>query len=183
VAGDGASDAELAARAVRGEEVAFTALMRRHKDQLYRLIRRHVGEADEAYDVLQESFVAAWGALARFDRSRSFYAWLARIAVNKCRDRGRKLLVRRLIRGPASLDAACDVVDPAPAADAVAADREALARLDKAISDLPVKLREPLILTALDELSHAEAADVLGVSIKTIETRVYRARQKLAAML
>lgn len=180
---DGTSDAELAARAAAGEERAFSALMRRHKDRLYRLIRRHVGDADEAYDVLQESFVAAWGALSRFDATRPFYVWLARIALNKCRDRGRRLLVRRLIRGSAPLDAARDVADPAPSVEVSAADREALAGLDRAIASLPVNLKEPLILTALDELSQAQAADILGVSVKAIETRIYRARQRLAVAL
>ncbi|MDO9486956.1 MAG: RNA polymerase sigma factor [Sphingomonadaceae bacterium] len=177
------SDAELAIRAVGGEEVAFTAIMRRYKDPLYRLIRRHVGDADESYDVLQESFVSAWGALARYDSARPFYSWLARIALNKCRDRGRRLFVRRLLRGATSLDTIGDLADPQPLADTLVIDRDALARLDRAIASLPVKLKEPLILTALDEMSQAEAAAILGVSIKTVETRIYRARQKLAASL
>ncbi len=176
-------DAELAVRATNGDEAAFSMLMRRYKVRLYQLIRRHVGDPDEAYDVLQESFVSAWGALARFDADRPFYAWLARIALNKCRDRGRRLLIRRLFREAVPLDAAGGVPDPAPAPDTIAGDRDALARLDQAISRLPVKLKEPLLLTALDGLSQAEAADVLGVSVKTIETRVYRARQKLAALV
>lgn len=177
------SDGDLVARAAGGEQVAFTALMRRYKEPLYRLIRRHVGDADESYDVLQESFVSAWGALVRYDSGRSFYVWLARIALNKCRDRGRRLFVRRLVRGATSLDAVGDVADPAPLADALAIDRDALTRLDRAISALPAKLKEPLILTTLEELSQAEAAALLGVSIKTVETRVYRARQRLAATL
>jgi RNA polymerase sigma factor CnrH len=176
------SDAELAARAAGGEEVAFTALMRRHKDRLYRLIRRHVGDPDEAYDVLQESFVSAWGALARFDPYRPFYVWLARIALNKCRDRGRRLFVRRLLRGAAPLEAARDAPDLSPSPEALAADREALARLDRAIAALPANLKEPLILTAIEGLSQAEAAEVLGVSVKAVETRVYRARARLAAL-
>lgn len=180
---DEATDAELAARAAGGEEAAFSALMRRHKARLYRLIRRHIGDADEAYDLLQESFVAAWGALRRFDPARPFYAWLARIALNKCRDRGRRRLVRRLIGGAVPLEIAHDIADPAPSAEVTAADRQALARLDRAIAGLPAKLKEPLILTALDELSQAQAADILGVSVKTVETRVYRARLKLAAAL
>lgn len=179
----GVNDADLARRAARGEEVAFTALMRRHKDRLYRLIRRHVGDADEAYDVLQESFVAAWGALARFDTGRPFYVWLACIALNKCRDRSRRLLVRRLIRGALPLEDAGDVADPSPSAEAALADRQLLARLDGAIARLPGRLKEPLILTVFDGLSQGEAAELLGVSVKTIETRVYRARRQLAAVL
>ena len=176
-------DAELAIRAANGDHAAFAILMRRYKARLYQLIRRHVGDPDEAYDVLQESFVSAWRALVRFDRQRPFYAWLARIALNKCRDRGRRLLIRRLFREAVPLDAAGGIPDPSPTPDTIAGDREALGRLADGMARLPAKLKEPLILTALDGLTQAEAADVLGVSVKTIETRVYRARQKLAAML
>lgn len=180
---DGATDAELAARATSGEEAAFSALMRRHKERLYRLIRRHVGDAEESHDVLQESFASAWVALAGYDAARPFYVWLARIALNKCRDRGRRLFVRRLIRGADPLDGAGDVADLAPSPETVAADRQALVRLDRAIAALPANLKEPLILTAIDGMSQGQAADVLGVSVKAVETRVYRARARLAAAL
>ena len=175
------NDADLARRAACGEEVAFSALMRRYKERLYRLIRRHVGDADEAWDVLQDSFVSAWGALPRYDTARSFYVWLAHIALNKCRDRGRRLFVRRLLRGAAPLDDAREVADLAPTAETTLADRQALVRLDRAIAHLPIGLRESLILTALEGMSHAEAAEALGISVKAVETRVYRARQRLGA--
>lgn len=178
-----ASDADLAERAARGDEPAFTALMRRYKDRLYRLVRRHVGDAEEAYDVVQDSFIAAWGAMARYDPSRSFWVWLARIALNKCRDRGRRLFVRRLIRGTASLDAAGDIPDNTPSPETIVGDRQAVARLDREIVALPTILKEALILTALDGLSQSEAAEVLGVSTKAIETRVSRARARLAGRL
>ena len=76
-------DASLAVAARQGDQAAFAALMRRHKGWLYRFIRRYVADRDDAYDVLQESFVSAWGALARFDPERPFEAWLRRIALNK----------------------------------------------------------------------------------------------------
>ena len=88
-------DASLAVAARQGDEAAFAALMRRHKGWLYQFIRRYVADRDDAYDVLQESFVSAWGALARFDPERPFEAWLRRIALNKCRDRARRNAVRR----------------------------------------------------------------------------------------
>ena len=82
-------DASLAVAARQGDQAAFAALMRRHKGWLYQFIRRYVADRDDAYDVLQESFVSAWGALSRFDPERPFEAWLRRIALNKCRDRAR----------------------------------------------------------------------------------------------
>lgn len=177
------SDGELALRALRGEDHAFTQLMRRHKDGLYRFIRRYVGDGDGAYDVVQESFVAAWRNLARYDGTRPFGTWLRAIAMNKCRDRARRETVRRVIFGGRDGDEALSASDPAPGAEAVLIAAQKRTALDRAIAALPQKLKEPLILTAFEDLSHQAAAEVLGVSAKTIETRVYRARRRLAETL
>lgn len=181
---DEASDAELARRALDGEDRAFTQLMRRHKGWLYRFVRRYVGDPDGAYEVVQESFVAAWRNLARYDGRRSFASWIRAIALNKCRDRGRRQMVRRVIFGadPGGEEVAA-APDPQPAADSAMIAAERRRALDRAIALLPAKLKEPLILTVFEELSQQAAGEVLGVSAKTIETRVYRARRRLAELL
>ncbi len=178
-------DLALARRALAGEDRAFTALMRRHKEGLYRFVRRYVGDADAAYEVTQEAFVAAWKALDRFDARRPFGAWLRAIALNKCRDRGRRLAVRRVILGerPADSPEAMASPDQGPTPEASLADAQMRRALDRAIARLPAKLKEPLLLTYFDELSQQEAAELLGVSVKTVETRAYRARQRLAEMV
>lgn len=178
-------DGPLAQRAAGGDDRAFSQLMRRHKGALHTFARRHVGDPDAALEVVQESFVAAWKALDRYDPARPFSTWLRAIALNKCRDRGRRLLVRRLILGERSLDApgAPDYADGAPGPEAQAVRAEQLARLEAAIARLPAQLKEPLILTYLEGFSQQAAGDLLQVSAKTIETRVYRARRRLAAWL
>lgn len=178
------TDQALIARAVRGEQPAFGVLMTRHKGWLYRFVRRYVRDAEETYDVVQESFASAWMGLARYDPERPFDVWLRRIALNKCRDRARKAAVRRVLFGVArSEDAYPEVADPGRSPDEIAAAARALARLEKAISALPRGLKEPLILTALEGLSHKEAGEVLGLNAKAVETRVYRARKQLAETL
>ncbi len=177
---EGRDDAALAEAARRGEDRAFTELMRRHKGPLYRFIRANLGDAHEAHDLLQDAFVAAWAGLAGYDAKRPFGAWLRRIALNKCRDWARKRRVRQFFFGAASLD------DPGARAvrqsEPEANDLEPrLARLETAIAALPSGLKEPLILTALDGLSHAEAGALLGLSAKAVEVRVYRARKALEA--
>lgn len=181
---DEAPDAELARRALDGEDHAFTQLMRRHKGWLYRFVRRYVGDADAAYEIVQESFVAAWRNLARYDAGRSFPSWMRAIALNKCRDRGRREAVRRVFFGadPGGEEVAV-APDPQPAADSNLIAAERRRALDRAIALLPAKLKEPLILTAFEELSQQAAGDLLGVSAKTIETRVSRARRRLAELL
>ncbi len=180
---DEPSDPALAARAARGDQAGFAALMQRHKGWLYRFVRRYVPDAEEAYDVVQESFAAAWAAIGRYDPERPFEAWLRRIALNKCRDRGRKAAVRRVLFGFRGADPVSEPVDPAVGPDEAALKGQALQRLENAIAALPRGLKEPLVLTALEGLSHKEAGDLLGLNAKAVETRVYRARKQLAAAL
>jgi RNA polymerase sigma factor CnrH len=178
-------DGALARRAAHGDERAFSQLMRRHKGTLHAFARRHLGDREAALEVVQESFVAAWKALGRYDAARPFATWMRAIVLNKCRDRGRRLRVRRLILGERSIDApgAPDHADPAPGPETVSLRAEQLARLEAAIARLPDQLKEPLILTYLEGYSQQAAAAELGVSVKTIETRAYRARKRLADWL
>jgi RNA polymerase sigma factor (sigma-70 family) len=180
-----ASDSALAQRAAAGDDDAFNLLMRRHKDGLYRLLRRYVGDGDEAYEAMHEAFIAAWRALARYDPERPFGAWLRTIAINKARDRGRRQTVRRLIFGTGSLEdsGALAAADPGQGADARMIEDQLATRLDHAIGQLPATLKAPLLLTAFEGYSQLEAGQILGVSPKTIESRVYRARKLLAARL
>lgn len=178
------TDLDLARRASAGDQRAFTGLMRTHKDALYRFVRRYVGDADAAYDVVQETFVAGWRAIHRFDGRRSFLTWLRAIALNKCRDRARRLAVRRFILGEADIGVEVHRrPDIAPTPEDAIVVRDDLNRLDAAIARLPIKLKEPLLLIYFEGLSQREAAEVLSVSVKAVETRLYRARQALAATL
>jgi len=178
-------DGALARRAAQGDERAFNQLMRRHKGPLHAFARRHLGDREAALEVVQESFVAAWKALGRYDSARPFATWMRAIVLNKCRDRGRRLRVRRLILGERSIDApgAPDHADPAPSPEAASLRTEQLARLEAAIARLPDALKEPLILTYLEGCSQQAAAAELGVSVKAVETRAYRARKRLADWL
>jgi RNA polymerase sigma factor (sigma-70 family) len=184
--GDGGdSDAALARRAAQGDERAFTALMRRHKEAVYRVARRHLGDADEAYDVVQDVFVSAWRNIDRYDPERPLPTWLFRIAVNACRDRHRRRAVRSFffraapIEGPAS----AKVVDETERVEDRAVDRDQLRRVEAAIAELPEGAREAFLLCVVEGLPQKEAADVLGVTVKAVETRVARARRLLSEQL
>ncbi len=177
------SDAVLAARAIKGDRSAFNLIVRRHQEPLYRFIRRYVGDADEAYDLLQESFVSAWQALGRYDTARPAGAWLRRIALNKCRDWGRRRIVRRFFYAAGTLDETTAAPDANALTNAEDNNEATLISLDRAIAALPVQLKEPLLLTAFEGLSQAAAGETLGISAKAVETRVYRARKLLAEAL
>lgn len=177
---DAAPDSELVALAAAGDDSAFARLMTRHKRWTFLFIRRYVGNDVDAYDLLQETFFAAWRSLSSYHRDRPFDAWLRRIALNKCRDWSRRNAVRRFIGGWGTDDEAQAVPDPAPGPAATIENDQELQQLERRLRKLPRALKEPLLLTAIEGLSHAEAGEVLNLSAKAVETRIYRARARLA---
>lgn len=177
------SDGELAALALAGRQDAYRELLARHREPVFRLVRATTGDAHEALDLTQETFVAAFAALARYDSERPFPVWLKQIALNKCRDWARRRRVRSFFTRAAPLEDAFDVSDDAVPVDMQAETRAELARVTAAMARLPTRLREALVLRTVDGLSQAEAAQVLSVSEKTVETRLYRARAKLRSIL
>lgn len=177
------SDAELAALALGGRQDAYRELLARHREPVFRLVRATTGDPHEALDITQETFIAVFAALARYDRERPFSFWVRQIALNKCRDWARRRKVRSFFTRAAPLEDAFDIFDDAVPADVQAAGRAELARVTAAMAQLPARLREVLALRTVDDLSQAEAAALLSVSEKTVETRLYRARAKLRLLL
>lgn len=177
------SDRELADIARSRREDVCRELLRRYKVAIYRIIVRQIGDPDEAMDLTQESFVAGFSALDRYDGDRPFLTWMARIALNKCRDWARRRKVRAFFSRAFPLETAQHVASEGPLPDAEADDKRELARVRAAIDQLPQSLREVLILRGVDEVSQAEVADMLQVSEKAVETRLYRARTKLRELL
>lgn len=175
----GCSDGELAALALAGRQAAYGALMQRHRDPVYCLVRGQIGDADAALDVTQACFAAAFAALARYDGTRPFRLWIARIAINKCHDWARRRAVRRLFSFALPIDAADGIADTRASPETQLADAGELQRTMRAIAALPARLRDALVLRTIEGLSQAEAAQVLGVSEKAVETRLYRARARL----
>ncbi len=176
------SDAELVTLALAREDAAFAEIVRRHRAALYRLARASLGDADDALDATQDSFVRAYRSLSRFDLERPLRPWLVRIVLNACRDRIRRRMVRRYML-PFAAEAHDRVADDSPHQGVVAGDRQDLERTLRAIAALPAATREPLVLCAIDGMSQADAATILGISIKAVETRVRRAREVLRTAL
>ena len=174
------SDGDLAALALGGQQLAYREFLRRYKEPVYRLIRGSIGDADEALDLTQETFVAAFSALKRYEPGRPFRHWVARIALNKCRDWSRRQAVRSFFQKARPIEEAFDLSSDAPSPEVEAGDRAELARVSGAMTNLPQKLRQVLVLCAVEGLTQAEAAGALGVTEKAVETRLYRARQQLA---
>ncbi|KHA65675.1 MULTISPECIES: RNA polymerase sigma factor [unclassified Sphingomonas] len=178
------SEAELATLCIAGRETAFAEIMRRNRRPVFRVIRACVGDTDEALDLLQETFIAAHQAMHRYDGERSMRTWLSTIAINKCRDWGRKRTVRRFLSLATPIGAEAEAVgDNQVAPDDAVGDRQELNRVARAIAALPITLKEPLVLRTIEGLSQAETAAILSISEKAVETRLYRARTKLLESL
>ena len=178
-------DRRLAIAAGAGDRRAFEQLVGRHKGALYRLARRYVGDADEAYDIVQETFVSVWLALRQFDPRQSFIGWLRTIALNKCRDHGRRRAVRRRVLRFFALE-------PVVSTQSFTSDSERerdeesqrrSQRLDQAVAELPRLYKEPLLLTTVGGLTQQEAARVLRTTTKAVEMRIRRARNRLIETL
>jgi RNA polymerase sigma factor (sigma-70 family) len=164
-----------------GDERALNELIRKYQEPLFRFICRYTGDEETARDLLQETFVRLYFGIRRFEPRAKFVTWLYSIAMNLCRDYGRSKQ-RRQSYFTESLDAG-EVHRKVPAADRSPAvdveSRERLANLQKAIEELPHDLRATLLLFAVEGRSQQECAELLGVSAKAVEIRVYRARKIL----
>lgn len=170
---------ELIARCQRGDEAAFEALIRLHEKKVYTLCRRMCRNEDDALEAAQDAFLAVWRGIGEFRADAAFSTWLYRLATNACLD----LLRREKKRGgDVSLDDEEARLDPADAAPqpeeaAIRADTQRMVR--EALYALPDDHRQVLLLRETEQLSYQEIADVTGLELGTVKSRINRARQAL----
>lgn len=178
------SDGELVTLALNGAQGAFSHLLHRHGPHLRRLVARRLRDPEDVLDVIQDTHLAVWRALQRYDAGRPFEAWLTSIALNKCKDWARRRIVQfgAMARVQADLARVGAGVEER-SAESLVIEEESMRDVEQALQRLPPQLREPLILTALLELSQAEAARELRATRKAVEMRVRRARQRLLQAL
>ena len=178
-----ASDEALAERVrATGDFATFGILVTRYRARVVALARQMLAAVspDEAEDVAQEAFVAAYDKRLSFRRGEPFRPWLYRIAVNRCLDR-----LRAQSRRPVLLEIT-SVPEPALAGgDPIEAllTEEGETLLSAAVAALPPKLRAVFLLRHLDDLSYEEIAAAVGVPLGTVKTHLFRARAQLRAAL
>jgi RNA polymerase sigma factor (sigma-70 family) len=166
-------------RVQAGDEAAFGALMERWELPVKRLIARIVLNASEAEELAQEAFVRVWQQREKFRSGAAFRPWVFSIAVNLARNRLRWWRKRPSV----SLDEGRpEFSDGETAAGRVEREERAQA-VRTAVAGLPVDLRTALVLFEYEELPQAEIATALGCTMKAVESRVARAREKLRAVL
>ncbi|MGH7298262.1 MAG: RNA polymerase sigma factor [Polyangiaceae bacterium] len=175
------TDRELVDRAREGDAQAFGQLVRRHQQRLHRLAIHLLRDRAEAEDVIQETFVRAYRALARFDGRSEPYTWFYRIAINLSLNalRSRKSHRTTTESDDPRLEALMSEKQSAADPPADAARSELYAALAQGIDELSETLRTTLVLVCIDGRSHEEAAAILGAPEGTIAWRVNEARRKL----
>ena len=149
----------------------FNHLVSQYAAALYRLAYRLVGDPHEAEDVVQDVFRSAWKSRSRYESARGARAWLTTILRRRVADRWRKRPLPSTLAEAETLEIG---VEPAHPTEGQYSDE-----MQQALDRLPAELRETLLLVVVGELTHQEAADVLGVPLGTVLSRVSRARQRL----
>jgi RNA polymerase sigma-70 factor (ECF subfamily) len=185
------ADALLVDRVKQGDVKAFEMLVVKYQRRIERLIGRMVRDVDLVPDIAQETFIRAYRALPQFRGESAFYTWLYRIAVNTA-----KKTLMELKRDPLvteSARASRDEDDDNPRAenepsdaaspDAVLASKQIAAAVNFAVGALSEELRQAITLREIEGLSYEEIAELMNCPIGTVRSRIYRAREAIAARL
>jgi len=170
---------EDAMRALQlGEDAALNRLMTRWQVPLRAFLFRFTRHEQDALELAQETFVRLYQHRARYRAGARFSTWMFQIGLNLARDHAR----RQRRRPTVALDAAPEpITEKNPGRDAT--DAEAAAAVRAAIAQLPDDLRDVVLLSEFQDLSHAEIADIVDATPKAVETRLYRAKEKLRTLL
>jgi len=177
------SDADLLARYIAGNEDAFTEIVERYKNALYAFLRRFLNRQDLVEDAFQETFLQLYSSRESFDVDRPLRPWLFTIAANKARDALRKQQRQATTSigtmsepDEVSID---DVLNTLTSYDVTPLDEinkdETAARVREIIASMPDNLREILILAYFDQFSYKQMADMLGIPIGTVKSRLHTA--------
>jgi len=167
-------DVQCVARCLQGDQAAFASLVSKYERVLFSVALRLTGEYEDARDATQNAFVKAFEQLHRYDPERRFFSWLYRIAVNECLNfRRSKRVQEPLVEGFDAGSGPFEALEQA----------EARQRIDQALKSLAFEYREVIVLRHFVDLSYEQIAEATGVPEKTVKSRLFSARQKLAALL
>jgi len=181
-------DRQLVERARQGDKRAFELLVEKYQRRLLRLLSRMVRDPDEVEDIAQETFIKAYRALPNFRGDAAFYTWLYRIGVNTAKN---YLASRNKTMRTVSDQAIDDDDEPderlmaqdnnTPETELVS--KQIVLAVNEAVDALPEELRSAISLREMEGLSYEEIAELMGCPIGTVRSRIFRAREAIAAKL
>ncbi len=173
-------DTEIVKKVVEGDENAFEELVKKYEHSVFNTIYRYIGNSDESYDIAQEVFIKVWRHVKSFKGKSKFSTWLYRIVVNQClnyRSKHKEKLIsleETTERGkiPESLKVEINFEH-----------RRKAEIVRKAIDDLPGRQRIALILSRFESKTYADIAQIMGVSLSSVESLIFRAKENLKRKL
>ncbi|MFC4057060.1 RNA polymerase sigma factor SigM [Planomonospora corallina] len=172
------SDADLLTRHIAGDPHAFSEIVKRHRDRMWAVALRTLGDPDEAADAVQDAFVSAYRKAESFRGEAAVTTWLHRIVVNACLDRMRRKAVR-----PVADDELIEAAERDTPVPDQTAEREVSMEVSSALKLLPADQRAALVLVDMMGYSVEDAAQVLQVPSGTVKSRCARGRAKLVPIL
>ncbi len=182
------ADAKLVARVQEGDKQAFDLLVLKYQRKIQRLLSRMLRDQSDIDDVMQEAFIKAYRALPQFRGDSAFYTWLYRIAINTARNwmasQGRRPSSPGLnqTEDGETFDEIDNLTDN-NTPESVLASHEIASTVNAVIEQLPAELRTAIVLREIDGLSYEEIAETMDCPIGTVRSRIFRAREAIAAKL
>jgi len=176
-------DALLVAASRRGDQDAFAQLVQRYQRRTFNLVFRILQQYDEATEITQETFLAAWQGLPSFRGDARFPTWLYRIAYNCSLKQLEHRKRDRALQAAMQAEQVLQQVDDSVLADAELEAHDRQTMIQEQISNLPAKYRVVLVLRHLQEMTYEEMAEALTMPIGTIKTHLFRARNLLKERL
>ena len=174
-------DADLMARAAEGDRLAWQALYARHRDRVFRMARRFLGDNAPARDVTQEVFIALFAHAKRYRPSGSFLSFVHRLTVNRCINLRAEAFEAK--REPQADEELLRVVDERPDPERRLDQEQTAQTVHAALAALPARQRMAVVLSRFEGLSYQEIAAALDCSVSSVESLLFRARRALARTL
>lgn len=179
------TDADLVRQTLSGNTSAYNGLVQRYQRQVYNLAYRMLGNAEDAGDLVQDTFLRAYGALSSFRQDASFLTWLYKIASNLCIDQLRSRKAKSTLSLDVELEEgrepAADIRSSGPEEAAVRSSVQDV--VQRAVLNLPDKYRAVVVMRHLQDMSVDEIARILDLPTGTVKTHLFRARDMLRGRL
>jgi RNA polymerase sigma-70 factor, ECF subfamily len=171
------TDQNLTARVARGEQAAYSLLVLRHTNMHLSLAQRLMGNREEAEDALQDAFIKLWTNAWQYDAGKAkFSTWFYRIVLNQCLDRKRR-------KKPVALPEEFEVVDDSAGPDELLSESQAATVVKRQLDQLPERQKAAIVLCYYQGLSNKEAAVIMDIRVKALESLLTRGRKTLAKTL
>ncbi len=180
---DGLDDAQLVQASQRGDQDAFAVLMQRHQRRVFNMILRMLQDYEEANEITQEAFLAAWKGLPAFRGEALFSTWLYRIAYNCCLRQLEQRKQERTLQVAMQAEQILQRMSEEKLAEEMIELHDWQMAVRKQLEKLPTRYRLVLILRHLQEMTYEEMAEVLAIPVGTIKTHLFRARHLLKERL